>query len=146
MMDVMPTHPDPTRIAAFALVLAVATGGATGCGSLGSNTETQAIVTQRTAGMQAGVFFDRYGPWKKRFEQPGGGADYVWDSAVGPPPRGTLGPDDRICTLRLTVDKSGRIEAAVVAVDNPGSSSGSRCGEIFKTDGAGAAPPTGARP
>lgn len=145
-MDVMPSRTHSTRAAALAFAVGIAVAGAAGCGSLGSNTEAQAIVTQRTAGMQVGDFFDRYGPWKKRFEQPSGGADYVWDSAVGPPPRGALGPDDRICTLRLSVNKSGRIDAAVVAVDNPGSSSSSRCSEIFKTGGAGAAAPTGARP
>lgn len=143
-MAVMPLHPEPTRAAAFALAVAIA--AATGCGSLGSNTEVQTIVTQRAAGMPAGNFFERYGPWKRRLEQSNGGADYLWESAVGPTPRGALGPDDRICTLRIAVDKAGRIEAAVVAVDNPGSSSSSRCGEIFKTDGAGAAAPTGARP
>ena len=144
MMTVMPSRPAPIRAAAFALAVAIA--GATGCGSLGSNTEVQAIVTQRAAGMPAGNFFDRYGPWKRRVEQSNGGTEYVWESTVGPTPRGALGPDDRICTLRISVDKAGRIEAAVVAVDNPGGSSGSRCGEIFKTDGAGAAAPTGARP
>lgn len=145
-MDVMSPRTDPTRTAALAFAVGVATAGAIGCGSLGSNAEAQAIVTQRTAGMQVGEFFDRYGPWKRRFEQPNGGADYVWDSAAGPLPRGALGPDDRICTLRLAVNKSGRIDAAVVAVDNPGSSTSSRCSEIFKTDGAGAAAPTGAKP
>jgi len=146
MMAVMPSPSDPSRAAVSAFALCVAIAATTGCGSLGNNAEAQAIVTQRAAGMQAGDFFDRYGPWKKRFEQSTGGADYVWESAVGPQPRGALGPDDRICTLRLTVNKVGRIEAAVVAIDNPGSVSASRCSEIFKTDGAGAAVPTGARP
>ncbi len=143
-MAVMPSCPEPVRAAAFALAVAIV--GTSGCGSLGSNTEVQTIVTQRVAGMPAGTFFERYGTWKRRGEQSSGGAEYVWESAVGPTPRGALGPDDRTCTLRISVDKAGKIEAAVIAIDNPGGSSGSRCGELFKTDGAGAAVPTGARP
>ncbi len=126
-----------------ASLLLIATAG---CSVFKSNEEAQAIITQRVVGMPSGDFFQRYGTWNKRFEQANGVADYSWESAVGYAPAGPLGQDDRVCKLRIAVNRAGRIESAVIANDNPGSVSTSRCGEMFKVDGPGAAVPSGVRP
>ena len=127
--------------AAAALLIAL-----TGCSVFKSNEEAQAIINERVVGMPAGDFFQRYGTWKKRSERANGAADYNWESAVGYAPSGPLGQDDRICRLHIAVNRAGRIESAVIANDNPGSVSTSRCGEMFKAGGAGAEIPSGVRP
>ena len=142
-------HPAPNVTRTLASTFPVATfvlAAATGCSVFKSNEEVQAILTQRTAGMQAGDFFQRYGTCRKRAERANGSVDYDWESAVGFAPAGPLGQDDRVCKLRIVADRAGRIESAVIANDNPGSVSTSRCGEMFKADGPGAAIPTGVRP
>lgn len=126
-----------------AALLLVAT---TGCSVFKSNEEAQAIINQRVVGMPAGDFFQRYGTWKRRSEQANGVADYNWESAVGFAPSGPLGQDDRVCYMRIVVNRAGRIESAVIAIDNPGSVSTSRCAEMFKADGPAAAIPSGVRP
>lgn len=144
-----PATPAPNVTRTLASTLSAATfvlAAVTGCSVFKSNEEAQAILTQRTTGMQAGDFFQRYGIWKKRAERPNGSVDYNWESAVGWAPAGPLGQDDRVCRLRIVANKAGRIESAVIANDNPGVVSTSRCSEMFKADGPGAAIPTGVRP
>lgn len=118
----------------------------TGCSVFKSNEEAQATINERVVGMPAGDFFQRYGTWKKRSERANGAADYNWESAVGFAPSGPLGQDDRVCKLRIVVNRAGRIESAVIENDNPGSVSTSRCGEMFKAGGTGAEIPSGVRP
>lgn len=123
--------------------LLVATAG---CSVFKSNEEAQATLTARAVGMPAGDFFQQYGTWKRRVELAGGGADYFWESAIGSAPAGPLGQDDRVCRLRIVVNRAGRIESALIVNDNPGAVSTSRCNEMFRANGNGAAVPTGVRP
>ena len=102
-----------------------------GCEIFKKSDGVQAIVNQRVVGTQIGDFFDRFGPAYTRGEQEDRSTIYLWISTVGPVPAGYIGLDDRTCTLRITANPNGKIVTAEVAVDNPGRTSLSRCGEIF---------------
>jgi hypothetical protein len=119
----------PRRIAACLVLL----GAVAGCGLFKSNEEAQATINQRVTGMAAGDFFQQFGTWRTRSEQPDGSTEYAWVSAAGPTPSsGFYGLDERTCTLRVSAGKNGRIVSADIVLDNPGRVSTSRCGEIFK--------------
>ena len=111
----------------FATVLV----GLAGCELLKHNEETLAVINKRVIGMPAGEFFDRYGRGKPRVELSGGGTVYDWTSDVRFALPGPQGLDERICKLRVTADKQGRISAVEVLFDAPGQKSTSRCGELF---------------
>ena len=113
-------------IAAASLVVALG-----GCEMLKHNEEAQATINARVLGMAAGEFFDRYGRAYARRETSDGGASYEWASSVPAAPAGTVGPDERVCKLRLGVDNKGRIGAVQIVYDAQGMKSRSRCGEIF---------------
>ena len=81
--------------------------------------------------MPVGEFFDRYGRPSSHLETPDGGAIYAWTSSVPEARPGPEALDDRICRLRLTADKAGRISAIDVEFDAPGLKTTSRCSEIF---------------
>jgi hypothetical protein len=115
------------RAVAAALLLA----GLGGCELLKHNEEAQTIINGRVLGMAAGEFFDRYGRASGRSETADGGMSYDWISSVRYAPPGPEGLDDRVCKLRLTADRQGRISAVQVQYDAPGMKSTSRCGEIF---------------
>jgi hypothetical protein len=113
-------------IAAASLVLALG-----GCGLFKDNEKVEATVNGRVIGMPAGEFFDRYGPANARRETSDGGASYEWASSVPAAAAGTIGLDERVCKLRLGVDKQGRVSAVQIVSDPQGTKSKSRCGEIF---------------
>jgi len=117
-------------IAAASLVLALG-----GCDLFKNNEKVEATVNGRVIGMSAGEFFDRYGPAYARRETADGGASYEWASSVPAAAPGTIGLDERVCKLRLGVDKQGRVSAVQIVYDAQGTQSNSRCGEIFAATG-----------
>ena len=56
---------------------------------------------------------------------------YNWISDVGMTRPGPEGQDERVCRLRLTVDKAGRVSEVQILYDAQGVKGRSRCGEIF---------------
>jgi hypothetical protein len=116
--------------AGAAALLAVALAG---CGTFKSNEEAQTVVTRRVVGMPAGDFFQQFGRYRSRTEQPDGSALYAWESAMGAAVAGPQGTDDRVCRLRLFADKRGRIESVNVLFDDPGRISTSRCTDLFRS-------------
>ena len=122
-----------TRFSTFvrdlaAAILVVAVGG---CGLFKDNEEVAAVVNQRVVGKPAGEFFDRYGRAGSRTEIGDSTAMYNWTSERAMTRPGPEGVDERICRLRLTVDKAGRISAVQILYDAQGMVGRSRCGEIF---------------
>ena len=113
-------------LAAAALVVAIG-----GCELFKHNEEAQAIINQRVVGKPVGEFFDRYGRAGSRTEIGDSTAIYNWTSERAMTRPGPEGVDERICRLRLTVDKAGRVSAVQVLYDAQGMKSASRCGEIF---------------
>ena len=113
-------------LAAAALLAAVA-----GCELFKHNEEATAIINGRVLGKPVGEVFDRYGRATSRTEIAGGTAVYQWTSGIGPTAPGQAGPDERICRLRLTADKAGRVSGVEILYDAQGTKSRSRCGEIF---------------
>ncbi len=114
--------------AAALLVAALA-----GCGTFKDNDESQAVVSKRVVGTTVGDFFDEFGRFRNRTEQPDGSVLYNWESAMGPAPPGPHGPDERVCRMRLFTDKRGRIESVSILLDDPGRVSTSRCTELFRS-------------
>jgi hypothetical protein len=113
--------------AAAALVLGLA-----GCEVFKRNEETVGTVNQRVVGMAAGDFFERYGRPRWRAETADGGAEYLWESPTGPVGPGFFAnTDERICRMRLSADRRGRIATVVIQYDGPGRTGTSRCREIF---------------
>jgi hypothetical protein len=94
--------------------------------------ETQAIVNRRVIGMAVGDFFDTFGTAWSRAEQPDGSISYIWKSRTGPVPNGFAPLDDAVCTLRFVADKRGKIATVEVVLDDPGQTTSSRCGALFK--------------
>ena len=113
-------------LAAAALLIAVG-----GCELFKTNQEVQAIVNQRVVGKPVGEFFDRYGRATASTEIGNSTAIYNWISDRGMTRPGPEGQDERVCKLRLTVDKAGRISNVEILYDAQGVHSRSRCGEIF---------------
>ena len=124
-------RPTPAALPLAPAVLLVLAGLA-GCGTFKNNDETQAVVSQRVVGMAAGDFFQEFGRFRGRSIQPDGSVLYQWESEMGATRPGFHGPDERICRLRLFTDKRGRIESVTVQLDDPGRTSSSRCGELFR--------------
>jgi len=114
------------RLVASALLIAVG-----GCELFKTNQEVQVIVSQRTLGKPAGEFFDRYGRATARTEIGNNTAVYNWISDRGMTRPGQEGQDERVCKLRLTVDKTSKISDVQILYDAQGTKSSSRCGEIF---------------
>jgi hypothetical protein len=113
-------------LAAAALLVSVA-----GCELFKHNEEASTIVNNRVVGKPVGEFFDRYGRATARTEVSDNTAVYNWISDVGMTRPGPEGQDERICKLRLTVDKAGRISNVEILYDAQGVHSRSRCGELF---------------
>jgi hypothetical protein len=114
---------------AFAAVtLVVAVGG---CELFKHNEEASAIINNRVLGKPVGEFFDRYGRATAHTEIGDNTAIYNWTSDVGMTRPGPEGQDERVCKLRLTVDKAGKISNVEILYDAQGVHSRSRCGEIF---------------
>jgi hypothetical protein len=105
--------------------------GLGGCELLKHNEEALSIINARVLGKPAGEFFDRYGRASKRIEAGVDATVYDWASDIPLAAPGPDSRDERICKLRLTVDKAGRVSAVQVLFDAPGRKSTSRCGEIF---------------
>jgi len=118
--------PFPRALAAAALALAVG-----GCELFKHNEEASAIINSRVLGKPVGEFFDRYGRATARTEIGDNTSIYNWISDVGMTRPGPEGQDERVCKLRLTVDKGGRISNVDILYDAQGVKSRSRCGEIF---------------
>ena len=114
------------RLVAAALLIAVG-----GCELFKHNEEAQAIVNQRVLGKPVGEFFDRYGRATARTEVGDNTAIYNWISDRGTTRPGPEGQDERVCRLRLTVDKAGKVSDVQILYDAQGVKSRSRCGEIF---------------
>ena len=114
------------RLIAAALLIAVG-----GCELFKNNQEVQVIVNQRVLGKPAGDFFDRYGRATARTEIADNTAIYNWNSDRGTTRPGPEGQDERVCRLRLTVDKTGKISDVQILYDAQGVKDTSRCGEIF---------------
>jgi len=113
-------------ITAAALVVAVG-----GCGLFKHDEEASAIVNSRVLGKPVGEFLDRYGRATSRIEVGDNTAIYNWMSDRGMTRPGPEGQDERVCRLRLTVDKAGKISDVQILYDAQGTKSASRCGEIF---------------
>jgi len=113
-------------LVAAALLIAVG-----GCELFKDNQEVQATVNRRTVGKPVGEFFDRYGRATASTEIGNSTSIYNWVSDRGMTRPGPEGQDERICKLRLTVDKTGKISDVQILYDAQGTKSASRCGEIF---------------
>jgi phosphotransferase system IIB component len=113
-------------LVAAALVVALA-----GCELFKDNQEVQVIVNKRTVGKPVGEFFDRYGRATASTEIGNSTSIYNWISDRGMTRPGPEGQDERVCRLRLTVDKTGKISDVQILYDAQGTKSSSRCGEIF---------------
>ena len=120
------TRPLISALAAAFLLVALS-----GCELFKRNEEVTTIINGRAIGMPAGEFFDRYGRATARKEAFDNNTLYDWISDVGQAPPGPQGRDDRVCKLRLTADKAGRISSVLVLYDAQGMKSTSRCAEIF---------------
>ena len=107
--------------------------GLAGCGSMSRSTtdEAQLVVNRKLTGMPVGDFIERYGPPRVREEALDGTLSFNWQSGVGTVAPGPLGLDERVCALRVTADKAGRIVAAQIRTDSVGRASLSRCSEVF---------------
>ena len=114
------------RLLAVALVVAVG-----GCELFKDNEEAMTVINQRVVGKPVGAFFDRYGRATARTEIADNTAVYNWISDVGMTRPGPEGQDERVCRLRLTVDKAGRVSEVQILYDAQGVKGRSRCGEIF---------------
>ena len=119
---------NPLFRAVAAATLVVAVGG---CELFSKNAETSAIVNNRLLGKPVGEFFDRYGRAAAHTEIGNNTAIYNWNSDVGMTRPGQAGQDERVCKLRLTVDRAGKISNIEILYDAQGVRSSSRCGEIF---------------
>jgi len=122
-----PPAPLPSSLAAAFLVVVLA-----GCGTFKNNEAAQAVASKRLVGTPVGAFFEEFGRFRSRSEQPDGAVLYSWESAMGPAPPGPHGPDERVCRMRLFTDKRGRIESVSILLDDPGRVSISRCSELFR--------------
>ena len=114
------------RLVATALLITVG-----GCELFKTNQDVQVIVNQRALGKPVGEFFDRYGRATARTEIGDNTAIYNWISDRGTTRPGPEGQDERVCRLRLTVDKAGKISDVQILYDAQGVKDTSRCGEIF---------------
>ena len=123
-MSPLPAH--LLRLAAAALLIAVG-----GCELFKHNQEATAIINNRVLGKPVGEFFDRYGRATASTEIGNSTSIYNWISDRGTTRPGPEGQDERVCRLRLTVDKTGKISDVQILYDAQGTKSASRCGEIF---------------
>ena len=114
------------RLVAVAVLVAVG-----GCELFKSNQEATAILNERVLGKPIGAFFDRYGRATAHTEVGDNTAVYNWISDVGMTRPGHEGQDERICKLRLTADKAGKVIDVQILYDAQGIKSASRCAEIF---------------
>jgi hypothetical protein len=114
------------RLVAVALLVTVG-----GCELFKNNQEVQVTVNQRVLGKPVGEFFDRYGRATAGTEIGNSTSIYNWISDRGMTRPGPEGQDERVCKLRLTVDKAGKISDVQILYDAQGTKSSSRCGEIF---------------
>ncbi|MCW2798521.1 hypothetical protein [Nocardioides sp.] len=93
--------------------------------------DAQAIVNQRVVGTSIGDFITRYGAPVMRDEARDGSLTILWEGGppkVGPGPRGL---EERICRVRLSTDRNGRILAAPIVRDGPGQRHLSLCVEVL---------------
>lgn len=114
-----------------ALCATIVFGTLPGCELMKRNEEATTVINRRAIGMPAGEFFDRFGRPGPRREQSDGAAEYDWISSVPYALPGPAGLDERICRLKVSVDKRGRVSAVQIVFDAPGLKSTSRCSEIF---------------
>ena len=120
-------HPTSVRW----LCAAIALASLAGCELLKKNDDVSVVINRRAVGMPAGEFFDRFGNYGRKREQPDGSVDYEWASTVPFARPGPDGLDERVCRLRVSVDIKGKISAVQVLLDAQGLKSTSRCTEIF---------------
>ena len=123
-MSPLPAH--LLRLAAAALLIAVG-----GCELFKHNQEATAIINNRVLGKPVGEFFDRYGRATASTEIGNSTSIYNWVSDRGMTRPGPEGQDERVCRLRLTGDKAGKVSDVQILYDAQGTKSASRCGEIF---------------
>ncbi len=105
-----------------------------GCGSLFhaiAGEDVQAIVDRRVVGASVGDFFQRYGGPLWRDEAHDGSLAFLWEAGFGNVAPGPRGPEEKICRLRISADKAGRIVAAPIVRDGQGERGFSRCAELF---------------
>lgn len=105
-----------------------------GCGSLLHATggeAVQAIVDKHAVGASVGDVFQRYGGPLSREEAGDGSLAFLWEGRFGNTSPGPRGPEEKICRLRISADKAGRIVAAPIVRDGQGERGFSRCAELF---------------
>lgn len=93
--------------------------------------DPQKILDKRLLGVSVGDFSQHFGPPHSRAEEGDGTLVLLWDAPVGSAPAGLIGPERRVCRLRLVADRSRRITAVTIVDDGDGLRRVSRCAEIF---------------
>jgi hypothetical protein len=113
-------------------MLAMATA-VVGCQSIlhFNDEDAQQIVDKHAVGVSAGDFFERYGKPRAREEHQDGTLEFIWDGGVVEMAAGVRGLEDKICSLRISTDKRGRIVSAPIVRDAKGERRLSRCAELF---------------
>ena len=120
--------PPPQAIAVSLLALAIVACGST---QQSDATEAQRIVDRRAIGLSVGDFFDRYGPPSARLDALDGTLTFDWRGGEVGIRAGVRGIEDKICRLRITADKAGRITAATIMRDAQGQRRLTRCAQLI---------------
>jgi len=102
-----------------------------GCFLRGPVDASQVAVDSKALGVPAGDFFDRYGRPLARLERADGTFIFDWEGGSEHMAAGPNGMEDKICRLRLTTGKDGRIVSAEIMRDAKGERRLSRCAELF---------------
>ena len=93
--------------------------------------DPQVIVDKRVVGTQVGDFVQRYGAARVREEAPDGTIQFTWEGGRSNMAAGPRGPEESLCRLRVTADKTGRIVSAPIIRDGQGEKRLSRCVELI---------------
>ena len=102
------------------------------CASRNEADTSQAAVNAKVRGMSAGEFFDRYGRPLSRVERADGTLVFDWSGGSERVAAGVYGPEEKICRLRITADRNGRITTAEIMRDGQGERQLSRCVELLQ--------------
>jgi len=116
----------PTALLAPVVVSVLA-----GCALRAPVDASQVAVDAKAVGVPAGDFFERYGRPVTRVEQADGTFVFEWEGGSVKMAAGPTGLEDKICRLRLTTGKDGRIATAEITRDAKGERRLSRCAELF---------------
>jgi hypothetical protein len=122
---------DNVRAMPLRPLVAITAAASLGACALRGPDEAQQVVNSRTLGVSSGDFFQRYGRPAKRYETPQGIYVFDWEGGTEHMAAGVIGQEDKVCRLRLTTDKNGRIETVEIVRDAKGERRLSRCAELF---------------